>query len=410
MTQRARVLVIDEALPFPADSGKRIRTTALLKRLTDDFDITLAYHVEGDEDPRACAEAEACGLRLLPVRRKPLVKHGLRFAWDLGRNIPYRGPYMVMAHRTQAMRRAVRDALAGDSPPDLLHVEWTPLVANVDRPWTRPIVISAHNVEADIWRRYKENEARWVHRQYIGLQHRKVHRFESEALGDVHAVTAVSEGDAETIRHISGQAHVTTVPNGVDAGYFRRAPDDPERPRELVFVGALDWRPNQDGITWFLDEVLPRIRQEAPNVELTVVGRNPPAWLAQRIEQRPGVSLHGSVPDVRPYMGRCAVFVVPLRIGGGSRLKICEALAMERAVASTTIGAEGLAVGDGVLRADAPQDLAKGVLSLLADPAARRAMATRGRRRVLATYEWDVIAPTQAQVWREALARGGEPT
>ena len=327
MTTRPRVLVIDEALPYPPDSGKRIRTTALLERLTDAFEITLAYHVEEADVVEARERAEVTGMRLLPVKRKPLVKHGVRFGWDLLRNVPYPGPYMVMAHRTPAMRTAVAKALASEAKPDLIHVEWTPLVANVPSPAPVPIVISAHNVEADIWRRYKTNESRWARRAYIGLQHKKVERFEREALGGAEAVTAVSEGDAQTIRQATGHAHVTTVPNGVDAGYFRRDPGDAIQPRELVFVGALDWRPNQDGISWFLEEVMPRVRARAEDVVLTVVGRNPPTWLtgarpgrAQHVDPRQCAgcpALHGPVWCVcRPAAHRRRLATQDLRGAG----------------------------------------------------------------------------------------------
>ena len=403
---RPRILVIDEALPWPADSGKRIRTSALLTRLASDFDITLAYHDEGNTPAEGIEAARAAGLKLLPVKRRPLVKKGLRFAWDLARNVVHRAPYMVMGHRTQPMRAAIAQALASAEPPDLVHVEWTPLVANVPADARVPVAISAHNVEADIWRRYRENEKRFLHRAYIGLQHKKVARFEREALGAADVVTAVSEHDGRRIGSWSGQPHVEVVPNGVDATWFAPCPDVPVQPEEVVFVGALDWRPNQDGMEWFLADVLPRVRLERPDVRLTIVGRAPPEALAARWQRLPGVEVHGSVPDVRPFMARGAAFVVPLRIGGGSRLKICEALSMGRPVVSTSVGAEGLELGDGLLRADTAADFATAVLGVLADPDAATTMAARGQARVLTSYEWDVIAPHQARAWREAIQRG----
>lgn len=403
---RPRVLVVDEALPFPADSGKRIRTSALLTRLADRFDITLAYHDEGATEAAAPEAARAAGLTPLAVRRRPLVKRGVRFAWDLARNVVLPVPYMVMGHRTGAMRRAIAAALAGPTPPDLIHVEWTPLVANVPEDAGVPVAIAAHNIEADIWRRYLENETRLAHRAYIALQRRKVERFERRALGAADLVTAVSEHDGARIATWAGPAQVAVVPNGVDATAFAPRPDVPVDADELVFVGALDWRPNQDGITWFVDEVLPRIRATRPAVRLAVVGRAPPAGLRARLQSHAGVTVHGSVPDVRPYMARGAVFVVPLRIGGGSRLKICEALAVGRPVVSTTIGAEGLDLGDGLVRADGPEDFAAAVRHVLDAPQEAQAMARRGRARVLSNYEWDVIAPLQASAWAATLARG----
>ena len=400
-----RVLVIDEALPFPADSGKRIRTTELLRRLTDAFHITLAYHDEGDTPAEAVAAARDAGLHLLPVPRRKLRKRGLRFAWDLLRNVFLRVPYMVMGHRTKAMREVVAQHL-DQVGADLIHVEWTPLVANVP-PTDVPVCISAHNVEADIWRRYRENERLGPRKAYIALQHRKVLRFEREALRNADAVTAVSEHDGERIRTWARQPHTTVVPNGVNAAYFSRPDDAQVNAHEILFVGSLDWRPNLDAITWALEALVEPLRARCPKARWTVVGRNPPAWLLERCAAVDGVTVYGSVPDVRPYMARAALCAVPLRIGGGSRLKICEALSMALPVVSTPVGAEGLDLGDGITLAETADAFVGALAATLADPEAAGQQAVRGRTRVMERYEWGRIAPIQARAWQEAIARGG---
>lgn len=400
-----RVLVIDEALPFPADSGKRIRTTELLRRLTSDFAVTLAYHEEGDTPPEAIEAARDAGLALLPVPRSKLEKRGIRFAWDLLRNVFLSVPYMVMGHRTRALQDAVA-AHVRETGTDLIHVEWTPLVANVPPDLGVPVCISAHNVEADIWRRYKENERSLPRKAYIALQHRKVRRFEQQALRSAQAVTAVSEHDGERIRSWTGQAHTTVVPNGVNAGYFARQPDAVVDRHEILFVGSLDWRPNLDAATWYLDALHEPLRERCPQAHLTIVGRNPPAWLLERGAATEGVEVHGSVPDVRPYMARSAICAVPLRIGGGSRLKICEALSMARPVVSTSVGAEGLVLGDGITIADGAEAFVDALAATLDDPAAAAQQAERGRARVMERYEWDRIAPLQAAAWHDAIDRG----
>ncbi len=400
-----RVLVIDEALPHPPDSGKRIRTWELLTRLTDAFDVTLAYHDEGATPPEAEAAARDAGLHLLPVPRTPLKKRGLRFGWDLARNLLLPVPYMVMAHRTQALMQAVRQAHAMQ-PFDVAHVEWTPLVANLGEDWPTPVCIAAHNVESDIWRRYLENEQGFARRRYIAVQYRKVQRFEQRALRDVDAVTAVSVQDAARIQAWAQQDDVVVVPNGVNATYFAPQPDTPRDPERIVFVGSLDWRPNLDGIVWFLDEVLDPLRAQRPGVQLSIVGRNPPRWLEERVEGLGGVTVHGSVPDVRPFVAGASVSAVPLRIGGGSRLKICESLAMQTPVVSTAVGAEGLTLPGGVVIADEPAAFAAALAEALEDPVASMARAHTGREQVLARYEWDTIAPMQAALWQRLAGAG----
>lgn len=400
-----RVLVLDEALPWPPDSGKRIRTWALLTRLARDAEITLCVHAEAPLPEAGLAAGRAAGLALLPVPRRPLVKRGPRFAFDLARNLLTRAPYMAMAHRTAAMREAVARHVRARRP-DLIHVEWTPYVVNVPAGLGVPVVVSAHNVEADIWARYRTNEPRFLRRAYIALQHGKVARFERQALAGAAAVTAVSEGDAAAIRAASGQADVTVVENGVDGATFEPQPAVAPEPHTALFTGSLDWRPNQDAVVWYLDAIHPLVLAGEPRARFVVVGRNPPPWLVEKVRGARGAEIHASVPDVRPFVARAAVNVVPLRIGGGSRLKIPEALAMARPVLSTTVGAEGLVLGGSVVLRDEPRAFADAVLDAFVHPAAWDARAAEGRDRVLARYEWGTLAPRLLDVWRRVATRG----
>jgi glycosyltransferase involved in cell wall biosynthesis len=404
-----RVLVVDEGLPHPTDSGKRIRTFELLRRLAGEFETTLAFHQESPPPAASLGAMREAGISLLAVLRRPLEKSGPRFAWDLFRNLFLRAPYMVMAHRTRSMRHAVA-AFVEREKPGLVHVEWTPLLANVPKGLGVPVAVAAHNVESDIWDRYRENERSLPRRAYVALQARKVRRFEGRALAAADLVTAVSERDAERIRAWTGQPRVVVVPNGVDASAFAPLPGATVAPGELLFTGSLDWRPNQDAVVWMLEEVLPRIRARRADARFSVVGRRPPEWLVRKAAAAHGAAVHGSVPDVRPYVARAALSVVPLRIGGGSRLKILEALAMGRPVVSTTVGAEGLDLGDGLVIADGAEGFAAAVLEALEDPAGSAERAERGRARVLERYEWSRIAPLQARAWREAAARGARPS
>jgi glycosyltransferase involved in cell wall biosynthesis len=180
----------------------------------------------------------------------------------------------------------------------------------------------------------------------------------------------------------------------VDTDYFRPSGAVAQEPSDLVFTGSMDWMPNEDGILWFVDEILPRIHERRPEATLTVVGRNPPPRIAALAGRDPRLRVTGTVPDVRPYLERASVFVVPLRVGGGTRLKVYEALAMERALVSTTIGAEGLPVTDGrhLLLADEPAAFARAVLGLLDDPARCRVLGADGAAFVRQHFGWDRVA------------------
>jgi glycosyltransferase involved in cell wall biosynthesis len=398
------VLVIDEALPYPPDSGKRIRTWELLRRLATEFEITLVHPARGDDVPAASAAARSAGIRTVPVALPEIRKSGPRFAWDLFRNLLGSRPYMAMAHASGAVRDAVASEAAA-RPPDVVHVEWTPLVVNVPE-GLGPVCVSAHNVEADIWERTVAAQRTAARRWYAGVQAKKVARFERAALAGADAVVAVSEGDAARIRAFAAPPRVVVVRNGVDARAFEPDPAVPREAAEVLFVGSLDWRPNQDAVLWFLSDVWPRVRAARPAAAFRVVGRTPPRWFVEAVDAAPGARVEASVPDVRPFLARAAASVVPLRIGGGSRLKICEALAMETPVVSTTVGAEGLEIGDGAAIADGADAFAAAVLAAIDDPGAALARARRGRARVLASHDWDAIAPVLAAAWRETAASG----
>ncbi len=192
-----------------------------------------------------------------------------------------------------------------------------------------------------------------------------------------------------------------TVANGVDLKFFTPSPDEPDR-ESLVFVGAMHWRPNQDAVTWFVEEVLPLLRDRRPDVSLVVVGQAPPPHI-QKLDSLPGVHIAGRVEDVRPYVDSAAVYVVPLRIGGGTRLKILEALAMKKAIVSTSVGAEGLNVTDGadIMLADTADEFAEKVDMLLRDVALRRELGERGRKLVEEQYGWDKLADRLEKFLRE---------
>src|SRR5262249_8608746 len=174
--------------------------------------------------------------------------------------------------------------------------------------------------------------------------------------------------------------------------------------RTILYLGSLDWRPNLDALTLLLDDIFPRVRARVPEARLAVVGRSPPEWLRQRVRSLPGVELHADVPDVRPYLAQSAVMAVPLRIGGGSRLKILEALAAGLPVVSTRIGAEGLALrpGQDYTLADTTQEMSSALVDCLVRPEEARRQAEEGRQTVSGRYDWASLADRLERVGEKA--------
>ena len=197
-----------------------------------------------------------------------------------------------------------------------------------------------------------------------------------------------------------GVENVYDVPTGVDTAFFRPSGELTLKPHNLVFTGSMDWLPNEDAIRYFTEQIMPRIRQEVPGVTLTVVGRDPYPGLVELSKRDSSVIVTGRVDDVRPYMEEAAVYVVPLRIGGGTRLKIYEAMAMEKAIVSTSVGAEGLPVTDGkeIFIADTPEQFAAAVVKLLTNPSFAKEVGEQARQTVVEKFGWSGVAKRFAEI------------
>jgi sugar transferase (PEP-CTERM/EpsH1 system associated) len=388
MTKALRLLVLDEEFPFPTNNGKRTRSFNLYKRLAAEFRIRyLGYR----DDLTGADALSAEGIESIAVPAQIPPKQGPLFYLRLLANLLSPLPYIVTSHYSRTYRDALNANLA-EFKPDLVICEWTPYARYVEKLKSVKKLVSAHNVEGDIWQRYHENETSPLRRWYIGEQWRKVVRFEHIAFDWVDGAVAVSDPDRRRLAKMRPGLKTATIPNGVDLQYFHPLPQPMER-KHLVFTGSMDWRPNQDAARYFIQDVFPLLKQVKPDLECTFVGRNPPHDI-QLMSALPGVHVTGTVQDVRPYVERAAIYIVPLRIGGGSRLKILEAMAMGRAVVSTAIGAEGLNVEHGthILLADDPRAFASSVLGLIDDPDWCRKLAIQGRWLVERQYGWDWLA------------------
>jgi sugar transferase (PEP-CTERM/EpsH1 system associated) len=395
------VLVVDEDFPYPQNTGKRLRTYNLLSRMQENHLIHYVYHGEDQRFP------DCPNIRCHPVDKAFTEKSGLRFYLELLWNLVSPKPYLVSRHHSPGMIRRIAEIVERERI-DLVHCEWTPYTENIRSLLGRfPTVLSTHNVESQIWGRYFDTERNPLKKAYIYPQWKKMAAYEREVTGRYDHVVCVSENDADFFRRYTAPERVTVVPNGVDETFFKPGGEGPV-PGNLVFTGSMDWRPNQDAVSYFVEEVFPLIREQEPDAQFYVVGRCPPDRLKAQWEEVPGVVVTGTVDDVRGYIDAASVYVVPLRIGGGSRLKILEALAMAKVVVSTRVGAEGLDLEDGkhLLLRDDPQGFARAVLDVLRGGGQYAGLADAGREKVLESYGWDAIARTLDAAWTVAVERG----
>jgi polysaccharide biosynthesis protein PslH len=283
------------------------------------------------------------------------------------------------------------------------------LVAAAVLPWDIPCpkVLFTHNVEATIWRRHYEVASNPLWKLLSWREWRATQGVEKQYLQKADVVIAVSIADRDVFAQVISPDKIAVTATGVDVEYFQPRPGTVEE-KTLVFTGSMDWLPNEDGIFYFMQEILPRIAQEIPAVKLIVVGRQPSRRMQLLAETNAQVQLTGRVEDVRPHLARGTACIVPLRIGSGTRLKIFEAMSMAKPVVSTTIGAEGLAVQHGthLFLADSPEDFAKYVILLLRDETLRERLGAAARSLVENNFSWSSVAREFEAVLERSIAKG----
>lgn len=395
-----RILWLKSDLLLPLDKGGKLRTWHLMRQLAKRHSITYLCFADPDT-PRAHTDGmHEVAERVETVSRRDPAKGTVAFMLDATRHLVSAQPYAVGKYRSAAYRRRLLDLLA-EHPYDLIVCDFLPPAVNMPANLPCPVVLFTHNVEAEIWRRHAETTTNALARFLFRAQHHRMLRFERQTLERFDGVLAVSDADRDTFTRLYPGAvrqPIHVVPTGVDTAFFAPAspaPDaaSPGTSRSLVFTGSMDWLPNEDAMVFFCREVLPLIRAEEPDVTLAIVGRAPTPTV-RRLGLAPGITVTGSVDDVRPFMRDAAVYIVPLRIGGGTRLKIYEAMSMAKAVVSTAVGAEGLPVtaGEHLLLAEEPRGFARAVVRLLRDLDRRRAIEQASRALVVAQYDWSVVA------------------
>ena len=390
-----RILWLNTNLLLPLDKGGKLRTWHLMRYLAGRHEITCISFADPRQPESDRAGMSAVCSELITIPRRERRKEGPAFYAGVARYLLSPLPYAVAQYRSWRYRRTVKAALARRQYDRIVCDFLVPAV-NLPARLPCPAILFTHNVEAEIWRRHAETAAGGLFKSLYTQQWKRMLRFEGRTVARFDRVLAVSDVDRDTLQRLYGDAlsaPVSVIPTGVDTAYFTPRPATRPSSRRIVFTGSMDWLPNADGVLFFCREVLPIVRQAEPDVTFTIVGRSPtPA--VRRLSDDPGIEVTGRVEDVRPYLANAAVYVVPLRIGGGTRLKIFEAMAAGRAVVSTSIGAEGLPTEHGrhLLLADTPQAFAEAVVKLLRDEPMRAAIEAQGRALVTAQYDWSAAA------------------
>ena len=374
----------------PTEKGSQIRTLGLLRCLCRRHEVHFAALEDPDRPEGRARSREYCS-RSYSVPWKAPGRGSIRFLPQLAGSVASKIPLGVSRYYSRELKEIILD-LTQKIRFDSIVCDFLAAAPNI--PQLSDAVLYQHNVETVILERQTEHAPTPVHRAFFASQARKMRAYEREVCRSVRHVVAVSAVDARRMESMFDLPSVSETETGVDVEYFTPPAPPPARKWDLVFTGSMDWLPNVDGISYFAEQILPRIRREKPDCTVAVVGRNPDPKMLKLAQADPLITLTGTVPDVRPYLWAGAVSIVPLRIGGGTRLKIYEYMAAQVPIVSTTIGAEGLVVepGSNILLADTPEDFADSCLRLLSDGEERARLGRAAYEMVNARFSWEMVS------------------
>ena len=395
-----KILFIQNRILFPTNTGGRIRTLNVLRYLAKWHDVTYLCNLESGEEQH-CDAMRELGLRLETIPWKSPSIGEFKFYFALAMNFLSPEPFNVAKDNNPALRARAEQLVAQENY-DLVICDFIFMVPIAKELACRGRLLFQHNVEAQIFERYVETASNWLRRIVMSTQWKKMVRFEKNAGKYFDAVIAVSDQDREQFERDYGWTHVHVIDTAVDVDFFQ--PREEEIHDQIAFVGSMDWLPNQEGVEWFVQKVWPIVMQEYPDTVFKIVGRNPSRQI-QALADEAGVEVLGTVPDVRPYLDQAAVVVTPLLVGGGTRIKIFEAMAMEKPVVSTSIGAEGLKVEDQnhILLADSVADFAEAVKRLLKSQATRQQIGQAARALVCEKFSAEPVARQFDEICHEAV-------
>jgi glycosyltransferase involved in cell wall biosynthesis len=394
-----KILWVKAGKLLPVDTGGKIRSYNILRKLASRHEVTFLSYYNGRRDETYEREIRELlpGTWVIHTATPDSTTFERALLYLL--RLPSTAPFAVSKFLSRESGRLLAQWLNEDRF-DVAVCDFLAATLNFPKRSATPIALFQHNVESALWRRQADYEANPIKRLVFKLEAAKMLRYERSAVGRFDHVIAVSESDRDLMMTMTDPSRISVAPTGVDLAQFRAAAGERATEPLVMFVGSMDWEANIDGCAYFCREIWPQIKRATPDARLRIVGRNPD----RRVQRLASVDVEvtGGVPSIIEHLRQAAVVVVPLRIGGGTRLKIYEAMAMRKAVVSTTVGAEGLDVNHGrdILLADDPRSFADYVIEMLRDPSRRMRIETAAGEQA-AKYDWSVVTDQ----FEDALAR-----
>ncbi len=397
-----KVLLLTQILPYPPDSGPKVKTYNVLKYLAQRHEVTLVSFVRGDQSDDVCHLEQYCRAVHTVSMRRGIV----RDAWYMARSLLTGQPFLMVRDGQAAMRRLI-DRLATEEHFDVAHADQLNMAQYAARVSGAFKVFDAHNalwlLYKRLWQTMKPGLRRWL----LGRDWRLLKEYEGRVCNQFDAVLAVSQEDKTALEEAAGQGlDIHVIPIAIDTDevtVIERKLD----PSHILHIGTMYWPPNIDGVLWFAHEVYPLIRQQRPDVCFDIVGARPPREIVALGGDTTGIHVTGYVADPTSYLQQAALMVVPLRAGGGMRVKILNAMAQGIPIVSTTLGCEGIEVvpDESILVADEPADFADAVLRLLDDADLAARLAADGRRLAEEKYDYRHACTSLDEVYARAEVR-----
>jgi len=390
-------------MPYPLTDGGAIGIYNITKSLAElGHEITLVTFPLDDESETREALAAISKYAKIEMVSKPLPAR-----WQVLLRTMFRGAYPIERRMMPEMFALLKQILERERF-DIVHVDHAHMGRYglwLKQEYGLPIVLREHNFEALIYERFAKTEPNPAKRFIAAIHGKRLKREEIHFLKNFDAIAAITNEDAELMRRAAPDANIRVIPAGVDTDYFHPS-DLPEDPNRILWIGSLAWDPNYDAVRYFLTSIFPLILQEKPNSKFDVIGTESRRLRKYAAPFGERVRLLGRVPDVRDYLARSAVLVVPLRIGGGMRLKLLDFFAAGKAVVATSIAAEGNKGQDRlhILLRNDPESFAEGIVELLASDAFRKTLGGNARTLVLEVYSWNRIAQELTNLYEHAAA------
>jgi glycosyltransferase involved in cell wall biosynthesis len=381
---------------LPVHSGGDIRSYNIARQLASQHEVTFFSYYDGAPDTQYEKALREHFPGAVCIRTGKQHDTALRRGLDYVTRLPQQAPYAVSRFASRAVESQLKRWYA-EQAFDVAVCDFLDAAVNFPKELNIPTVLFQHNVESEIWRRHSTNGSGGFKKLVYGLEFVKMQRYEQEMVRRFHHVITVSEHDKKLMSAWVDTARLTVVPTGVDTEQFHPGPKPSKYNPLVVFVGAMDWEPNVDAVEYFYREIWPGVLARVPNARFRIVGRNPDGRVRRLVCD--SVEVTGRVPSVIDHLREAALVVVPLRIGGGTRLKIYEAMAMGKAVVSTTVGAEGLDVhhGQDILLCDTPENFAESVGTLLQGEEIRSRLECAAAE-LAANYGWPLIGAKFGQI------------